>query len=311
MRSTWPTSTFRAFSAIALLFALSISHGAAAHPARGIAVRADGRVYFSDLERIWEIGRDGRLRLLREHRGVHTHSLAIDRAGNLVGEESAYDPSRNSYTEAVWAISPQGRYRKLVGPVQPTTRGLGIMADARGCRYHADQTGRGAGREAGLPLLYRKCPRRAAELLLGSAAEDRRFTPALINDVSGVAWGPDGSFWFRQASAVRVLPRHGRSRIAAAGLAAENFGIAVDRNGKLYIAEAAKRRVLAVSPSGKRSIAVRSEAPWGPTGVALANGALFVLEATNYRRGVPLRMRVRRIVPGQSAQVLARVTVPE
>lgn len=294
-----------------LALALGLSQGVAAHPARGIAVRADGRVYFSDLERIWEIGRDGRLRLLRKHRGVHTHSLTIDQAGNLVGEESAYDPSHNTYTEAVWAISPRGRYHLLVGRLQPTTRGLGIMADGRGCRYHADQTGRGAGPEAGLPLLYRKCPRRAAERLLGSAAEDRGFRPALINDVSGVAWGPDGSFWFRQGSAVRVLPRHGRVRVVAKGLAAENFGIAVDGAGKLYIAEAAKRRILAVYPGGRCSIAARSEAPWGPTGVALAYGALYVLEATDYRRGVPLRMRVRRVVPGRSAQVLARVTVPE
>ncbi|HUQ13721.1 MAG TPA: hypothetical protein VM055_05535, partial [Novosphingobium sp.] len=149
------------------------------------------------------------------------------------------------------------------------------------------------------------------ERLVGSAADDRAFRPVLVNDVAGVAWGPGGSLWFRQGTAVRVVAPQRPVRVAASGLAAENFGIAVGRTGKLYVAEAANRRILAVSPTGQRTIVARSEAPWGPTGVALGNGALYLLESTDYRRGTPLRMRVRRLVPGRGATVLARVTVPD
>ncbi|HUQ13644.1 MAG TPA: hypothetical protein VM055_05140, partial [Novosphingobium sp.] len=94
---------------------------------------------------------------------MHTHALTIDRAGDLVGEETAYDAAHDTYRETIWAISPAGRYRIVAGPMQPTRRGIGIMADASGCRYHADQTGRGAVAEAGRPLLHRKCPGRAPE----------------------------------------------------------------------------------------------------------------------------------------------------
>ena len=301
MWRTWTSSVLAAA-------ALAIAAPAAAHPARGIAVGGDGRVYFSDLERIWEIGRDGRLRLLREHRGIHTHALAIDRSGALVGEDSAYDPASDAYRETIWAIGPDRRFRVVFGP-GPARRGIGLLADTRGCRYHADQTGRGAGAGAGRPLVHRRCPGRAAARLVGTSADDRAFRPVLVNDVAGVAWGPGGEFWFRQGSAVRAVAPHGQSRLVAAGLAAENFGIAVDRRGALYVAEGAKRRVLAVSPAGRRSVAARSEAPWSPSGVATTAGALYVLEASDYRRGVPARMRVRRISAGH-ARVLAVVTIP-
>ena len=83
----------------------------------------------------------------------------------------------------------------------------------------------------------------------------------------------------------------------------------MDRGGTLYVAEAAKRRILAVQPGGERRVAAASTAPWSPTGVATTAGALYVLEATDYRRGTPLRMRVRRVASG-NARVLAMVTIP-
>jgi len=301
MSRTWTSSVLAAA-------ALAVAAPAGAHPARGIAVGSDGRVYFSDLERVWEIGRDGRLRLLRGHRGVHTHALAIDRSGALVGEDSAYDPASDTYRETIWALRPDGRFRVVFGP-GPAQRGIGLLADGRGCRYHADQTGRGAGAAAGRPLLFRKCPGRAADRLVGSAADDRAFRPVLANDVAGVAWGPYGSFWFRQGGVVRAVAPTGAVRVAARSLTTENFGIAVDRGGTLYVAEGAKRRILAVKPGGERRVAAVSAAPWSPTGVATTAGALYVLEATDYRPGTPLRMRVRRVAAG-NAQVLATVTIP-
>jgi len=300
MSRTWTFS--------AALFALVCAAPVHAHPARGIVVAADGRVVFSDLERIWSIDRGGRLRKVIEHRGAHTHALALDRGGAVVGETSRYNPGTGSYSETIWRSGADGRVRALYGPAKGA-RGIGLLTDTLGCRYHSDQTGRGAGAEAGRPLVHRKCRGGASERLLGSAADDKVFRPVLANDVAGVAWGPHETFWFRQGGAVRVIDRHGRVRVAARGLAAENYGIAVDRAGTLFVAEASNRRILAVASGGRRSVAVRATAPWFPTGVALGRGAIYVLEATDYRRGEPLRMRVRRIGAGHEASVLARVTV--
>lgn len=300
----WRTWTFSLAAALAVAAA-----PAAAHPARGIVAKPDGTVVFSDLERVWSIDPRGRLRPVLEHPGEHTHALALDPSGAVVGETSRYDSRDGSYSESLWRTGGDGRVRLLLGSAK-ATRGIGLLSDARGCRYHADQTGRGAGAEAGRPLVHRKCPGKAAERLVGSAADDRAFRPALVNDVAGVAWGPGGALWFRQGGAVRVIDSQGRVRVAASRLSADNYGIAVDRAGKLYVAEAAQRRILAVAPDGRRTVAARSEAPWFPTGVALGGAALYLLEATDFRRGQPLRMRVRRVVAGRAA-VLARVTVPD
>jgi hypothetical protein len=276
----------------------------AAHPARGIAVAPDGRVYFSDLERIWTIGRDGRLSLLRENRGIHTHALAITRSGELYGEDSDYHPADQGYRESIWRITPQGRFSYVYGPTRSVARGVGLTRDGRGCSFHSDQTGQG-----GRPLVHRLCPGQSAERLVGSVADDRRFRPVLINDVAGTALA-GGNFYFRQGDSVRKIARDGRTTLIASGLAKENFGIAMDGAGAIYVSEFSRRRLVRIAADGRRDVVATSAAPWGPTGVAASRGALYLLEWTEYRRGVATRVRARRIDPRGRAQVLAEIAIP-
>jgi hypothetical protein len=305
MPSASPTSTFElAFRAAVAAACVLVSVAAWAHPARGIVVTPAGQTYFSDLERIWSIAPNGKLSLVREHRGVHTHSLALTRGGDLLGEDSEYDSGDGSYRESIWRISPDRRFAYVYGPTKELERGVGLMRDTHGCTYHSDQTGLN-----GRPLVYRKCPLRAVERLVGSAADDRAVRPVLVNDVAGAALASDGSFYFRQGGTVRRLSPDGRLVLIADGLEPENFGIALDDRRNLYVAEFGPRRVLRVSPNGTRATVATSSAPWGPTGVFFRNGALFVLEATEYQRGVEGRVRVRKIV-GNSSRTLATVSIP-
>jgi hypothetical protein len=57
-------------------------------------------------------------------------------------------------------------------------------------------------------------------------------------------------------------------------------------------------------------VAATTPPGWAPTGVAAGRDALYVLEASDYRRGEPVRMRVRRIDRSGGARVLAQVAVP-
>ena len=132
--------------------------------------------------------------------------------------------------------------------------------------------------------------------------------PVLVNDVAGVALASDGSFYFRQGEALRKLSHRGRTTLLADRLDPGNYGIALDGLGNVFVAEFRPRRVVRISPNGTRVIAATSRAPWGPTGVFVSNGALFVLEATEYERGVESKMRVRKIV-GNSSRTLASVTI--
>lgn len=285
------------------LLALLLPATAPAHPSRGIAVAPDGAVYFSDLIRIWRI--DGtRLRLVHRNPGTHSHALALDPAGRILWEESAYDPASGRYRETIWQFAG-GRVSRRFGPLSPPPRGLGISVDRDGCSFHSDQVRRG-----GPAIVHRRCPGRPPMRLFGSAADDRAFRPVLVNDVAGVALAPDGRFVFRHGRAVREIDRRGRVRLLAADVADENFGIALDPAGGLLVVENRNRRVLRFA-GGRRRTAATTPAGWAPTGVAAAGGAIVLLEASDHRPGRPTRMRVRRVDGDGRSRLLATVTVPQ
>ena len=282
---------------------LAVTGPAAAHPSRGIAVTPDGKLYFSDLTRIWRI--DGtRLHLVRDNRGHHTHALAVDASGQLVWEESDYDPDRNRYLETVWELTPRGPARRF-GPLFSPPMGLGIVRDSAGCTWRADQPSRDA--EA---LVYRKCPRRTPQLMLGRQSAASRFRPTLINDVGGALLDRRGRFVFRQGTTVRAIDAAGRMTILATGISQENFGIALDRTDALLVTEFDNRRLIRIK-GGQRHVVARSPMGWAPTGVAVGlDGTIHVLEASIYRRGQQPRVQVRALTYGRPPRLLARVTLP-
>jgi hypothetical protein len=263
--------------------ALCLPSAALAHPSRGIVAAADGRVYFSDLLRIWTISPDGRLSVVRGPNGGHTHELFLASGGTLYGEDSHYDDGR--YTSALWRRDDRGGIAFLFGPAPNPPPGLGVVRDQRGCTYQADTTRTGAA------VLYRRCGLRA-ERLAGAIAPRRD----LLSNISGAAIGP-GGFYFRRGSTVQRVDPASRVAVVASGLSKENFGLAVAPDGSMYAAEFANGRVVRVARDGRRSVAATSPAPWAPTGVAYAGHSLYLLEAS---RAESSRMRVRRIHGGRS-----------
>ena len=263
--------------------ALLLPAAALAHPSRGIVAAADGRVYFSDLLRIWTISPDGRQSVVRGPNGGHTHELFLASDGALYGEDSHY--ADGSYTSALWRRNVNGRIAFLFGPAANPPPGLGVVRDNRGCTYQSDKTRTGA------LVLCRRCAGRS-ERLRGATAPPRE----LLSNIAGAATGP-GGFYFRRGPTVHRVDPSGRTMLVAIGLSAENFGLAVDPDGSLYVAEFAYGRVVRVDRDGRRSVAAKSPAPWAPTGVAYAGRSLYLLEAS---RAGSNRMRVRRIHGGRS-----------
>jgi DNA-binding beta-propeller fold protein YncE len=282
----------------AFLFLLFASP-ASAHPSRGIAVAPDGQVYYSDLLRVWTIAPNGRVTLVRDSGGRHMHEIYLDRGGALYVEESEYNPGTQSYRAAIWRYRPGGRSAYVYGPTGLPVPGMGVFRDARGCTFQADQT------RAKALVLYRLCP----------GGRPRRFAAApnpprvLLGNIGGAAFAPDGSFVFRHGGTVHRLTPNGRLTTLASGFAVENMGIAVDPAGALYVVESERRRILKVDRSGRRSIVAISPRPWMPTGVAPWRDSLFLLEATEYVRGRPERVRVRKLSPGSAPRVLAVTTI--
>lgn len=301
MRSLSPIWTSKRLIAVA---ALALAPAPAlAHPSRGIAVDRNGTIVFSDLVRIWRI-EGNRLRLVRSNPDTHTHAMIVDARGDLVWEESAYDPASQGYSETIWQLSGN-RLTRRFGPLRRLPRGLGIARDRHGCTFHSDWVGR-----AGPSLVHRLCPGRAPVRLFGSASDDARYRPALVSDVAGVALAADGSFVFRHGTTVRSVTAARQVRVLATDIAPENYGIALDGSGGLLVAENRNRRILRFS-GGRREVVAVSAPGWAPTGVAARGGAIVVLEASDYRQGQPARMRVTLFEGGARPRTLAQVTVPQ
>ncbi len=284
---------------LAAVLLLLFASPASAHPSRGIAVAPDGRVYYSDLIRVWTIAPNGRVALVRDSGGRHMHEIFLDRGGALYVEESEYNPGTQTYRAAIWRYRPGGRSGYVYGPTRLPVPGMGVFRDARGCTFQADQT------RAKALVLYRLCP----------GGRLRRFAAApnpprvQLGNIGGAAFAPDGSFVFRHGGTVHRLSPSGRLTTLASGFAVENMGIAVDSAGALYVVELQRRRIVKVDRSGRRSIVATSPRPWMPTGVAPWRGSLYLLEATEHVRGQPERVRVRKLSPGSPPRVLAVTSV--
>lgn len=289
--------------ATALLATALLSTPARAHPPRGIVVDAAGQVYFSSLETVWRIDARGRLTSLRTQRDRHTHELAIDSRGDLYGEDSLYDPATQVYRAAIWRITAQGRFTYLLAPTAAIPLGISIWRDTAERTYLVQSE-----RMSDETLMFRRDPDGRVTRLLGGAAA-ARFQQVLASNVSGSSFGPGGAFWFRHGAVLRKLTPQGGLVTLARDLPAENFGIAVDGVGAVFVTDFAGRRVLKLAPDGRRTVAARAEGSWAPTGVAVHPAALYVLESRQDARGVSLELRVRRVPSRGRPVVLARVPV--
>lgn len=274
-----------------LAAALLLPAFASAHPPRGIVVDGQGRIFFSDLERVWMVER-GRLSLFRP--GVadrHVHELAIDAQGYVWGEQQFYDSSRQRWPSAIWRMAPGHPPTYVVPQTTAPPTGSSVWRDRSGCSLLAQQE-----RLRG-PILLRRCGNSVVRLF-GRPADAAAFRQMVCYGVAGAAFANDGTFYFRNGGTVRRLTPSNRVEEVGTGFSNETFGIAVGEDGALFVAEFARRRVVRKDARGTLGIALRSEAPWGPTGLAFRDGSLFVLEARTAPgvEGVA-DYRVRRVSP--------------
>jgi sugar lactone lactonase YvrE len=270
-----------------------------------VVVDGAGRVWFSDLRRIWKIDEHGRLSEARAAGDRHTHELAIDAAGAVYGEDSYYDPDTATYRAALWRFTPEGRFEFLLPPTASPPVGLTIWRDSEGRTYVADQAARGSADT----LLFRRERDGRVTRLLGDAGAAGRYRPDLASNIGGAAVGPDGAFYFRHRSILRRVTKDGRVEVLSTDLPGENFGIAVGRSGQVYVADFGGRRILRIDRAARPTTVLTAEAPWAPTGVFLRGADLYVLEGAQDRRGVTERLRVRHIPAHGPPSVLATVPV--
>jgi sugar lactone lactonase YvrE len=244
-----------------------LSASAWAHPGSGIVVDREGQVFFTDTGRaVWKIDANGKLIALP---GSRFHWLGIDPDGRFANSE-------RSFGEWFERVTPEGAKPCVV---QCSDFPFTFARD--GNLYYAD-TREGRGR------IVRRTPQGTETVL----ARD----PAL-ESIDGITCAPDGSIYVTQNTgdnevALRKVTMDGVISTIVSGFvgkdpvkdppadtpAAYCRGLAVDADGVAYVAATGSRRVLRITPQGEVRTILESPAPWQPTGIALKDGAVYVLE---------------------------------
>jgi len=306
---------YRDLAAAALLFALSLGVTLApAHPSSGIVVNQRGAVFFADERRniIFRIDSDGRLS--RWITGKHCHELFLDADGNLYGEHLEYLSEKAGWRSSIWRRNNDGEVKDVYGPAAGFPPGL--LLDAQGNRYQSNGNDNPNGSHS---TITRRLPDGSFVVLAGAArgSRDGRGTQAQLGTVVAMAWGPDRAIYFTEPDALRRVTMEGAVTTLARGFRGPDdsdlptqrlWGLTVDSAGTAYVADYGNRRVLKVTPKGRVSTVLRAEKPWSPTGVALKQEVLFVLEHGFTPPATSLGPRVRRLAPDGTVAVLTSVS---
>ena len=282
---------------------------AMAHPPWGIVVSSTGIVYFSDLETVWKIDREGNLSVFRASVGRHVHELSIDKHDNLYGPIEVYEPTTGKYLIGVWRMTPDGKETVLQSPIDDVMSGVSIWRDAVGNMYSIEQNNHTKVRT----LLLRRTPSGLVSTLAGGdyGYKDGKGTAARFGSVSAMMLAPDGNIYLTDALSVRRVSLDGIVTTIATNLSvrtsedkptlfggrdASIMGLAVGHDGQIYVADAGNRRLLRIARGGKTDVVYRLDPPYFPTGVfATRSGDVYVLEFSYTPPGTTNNPRVRKI----------------
>lgn len=268
---------------------LLLTCNAQAHPPWGIVVDRQGQVYFSDLETIWKLDARGKLSVIRTGvTGRHTHELTIDEEGNLFGEEQTYQPATQRYLSALWKITPAGNFNYVLAPTDDPPKGMSIWRDRQGNMYSAVWKSN-AEHDT---MIFQRTPDGRVNTLLGNAEIARRFHQAVLYSIGGMSFAEDGTLYIADGPNVRKVTTDGAVTTVASNIMWESpsndsegrsavtrlLGLAVDAQGDVFVADTDNRRILKITHDDKTTTLVCAEQSWSPSGVALRNGDLYILE---------------------------------
>jgi hypothetical protein len=265
--------------AVALLQVGLFNSTAVAHPASGIVVDKYGNVYFIHSGvGVAKISVDGKFIYI--HKITDGHWMCLD-------EKGIFSQTQPKYFER---ISPDG--------VQPAIiyagGGSPIVVNKDGNFYYCG--GQNGDMRPGAKTLVRET----------TGKQQTIFSPNLenvlnkLNDgITGLAAGPDGSLYIACWNSLLKVTVDGKITVLVHPVVISDCdedpadhrevnrgipllrGIDVDSTGTVYVAATSCHCLLKITSDGKIKTILKAQRPWSPTGVAVWNGDIYVLEYTN------------------------------
>ncbi len=276
---------------------------AVAHPASGIVVDDQGRIYFL-FDSLYRIEPSGRLSVVRENTGGHW--LALDAKGAFA----------NTVPKIYKRATPDGAIPALIyGDGAPLVIGLD------GNLYYGSNPSQEDSFPAGAMTVARMSPHGEQSLFTPSL---QQTLSSLNDDISGLTSGPDGSIYAATWKGIVKLSKDGSIAKIMHPVAVKDCdsdpadhnpanasspffrGLGVDADGNVYAAATSCHRVVRITPRGEVTSILNSERPWSATGVAVSGQDVYVLEYTNANgpKTEGWRARVRKIAADHAVTTL-------
>jgi DNA-binding beta-propeller fold protein YncE len=307
MSRSW-ISAVLAVSTLSGLFAT----GASAHPASGIVVNAKGEVFFVHSGRgACKIDLQGRLTYI--HKDTGGHWMALDTEGSF---------SAAAGNRLFERITPSG--------VKPTllfaSGGAPLVVNRDGNLYYGSGFPGGDDTTPGGHTVTRMSPDGKKTLF---SPELKTTLEKLGEAVTGLAAGRDGTLFVACPNAILKVKMDGTVTtlvhpvvVKGCDFVAEEprsrffhgpylRGLDVTEEGTVYAAVTGCRCVVKITPEGNVETVLKAEQPWAPTGVAVRDKDVFVLEYTNTDKPKGWAPRVRKLGPDGNVSILATVTPDE
>jgi len=234
------------------------------HEGWGLIVRPDGTIYFADIptNTIWRVTPDGRLEIAV--RDKHSHALVVTEDGTIYGTHE-HTPDRPG---EVWRLSPTGELSVVFRASDQFEMSLHPFLIATDGTIYSTNVYAGPNRP-------HRLLRRSPSGTMSEVAEGR--------GIDGLAFAPDASIYFTDATSVRKVSLDGTVTTIADPLTEpfmgeDLMGLAVDSTANIYVADYSGNRILHVNDEGRHTPIFSSRWPWSPTGVVRQGTSLVVLE---------------------------------
>ena len=247
------------------------------HPGSGIVVDRSGQVFISDLRRgLLKIDRAGKVTTISKEAG---HWLALDEAGVFSQVDFSASPH--------WPRWFKRRTATGIRPTLITDGGSPLVTSSDGNIYFVcnDEKLVPGGLQIG------KVSPDGKESLLNPRL---REVSQQLGGIKGLAIGPDGLLYASYPKAIIKIKMDGSFSTLINPLLVGDCqlnvpqqdapflaGLALDSSGTIYVAASGCGAVVRITAEGKCSTILKSEKPWAPSGVALHNGDVYILEHIN------------------------------